>query len=225
MRITTQLEKKAKELLHRSIALFFYHCAILFHSVESPYFHKMIEKADMCVGQGIKQPGRTLFLGKLLQNGLNFINASLEDMKPSWKISGYSIMSNEWTNQSSGTLINFLVYYLRGLYVRGSVGVSDKKKRFCLFVQFTWQSSRESWQRKCYAGSLCYIKFFSSKMIILIFGFINYSLNYARLLPIMLLHIKLQEKCYKRRGHICFRLHVQHIVWIWCLKILLKSSK
>lgn len=128
MRITTQLEKKAKELLHRSIALFFYHCAILFHSVESPYFHKMIEKAEMCVGQGIKQPGRTPFLGKLLQNGLNFINASLEDMKASWKILGYSIMSNGWTNQSSRTLINFLVYYLRGLYVRGSVGVSDKKR-------------------------------------------------------------------------------------------------
>ena len=94
MRITTALEKKAKEQLHTAVSRFFYHCAIPFHVVDSPYFHKMIDVAGKFGNQGIKPPGRNALSGNLLTAEVPSINASLEDIKDSWKTTGCSIMSD-----------------------------------------------------------------------------------------------------------------------------------
>ena len=134
MKISTAIEKKAKEHLHTAIARFFYHCAIPFHVVDSPYFHKMIDVAGKYGNQGIKPPGRNSLSGNLLTAEVASINASLEDIKISWKTTGCSIMSDGWTNQSGRTLIDFLVYCPRGMYFLGSVHASDKKKGCYVFV-------------------------------------------------------------------------------------------
>eukprot|EP00253_Pinus_taeda_P024407 PITA_24407 len=97
--------------------------------------HEREAKAEMkkqlakrVLGSGYKIPSYDDFRGRILQDEKVDCTKRLEDFRASWAQTGYTIMSDGWTDQKGRTLINFLVSCPKGTMFMKSIDASSHIK-------------------------------------------------------------------------------------------------
>ena len=110
-----------------SVARWWYHSNVPFYASQSPYYQTMIDSVA-AIGPGFKGPSFYELRGPLLKNAVHEVNDFLLDIKNDWKVYGYSLMSDGWTNQKQQPIMNFLVYCPRGAMFLKSIDTSGLTK-------------------------------------------------------------------------------------------------
>ena len=107
-----------------AIARFLYDNCIPFNVVNSVYYQKMID-AIAAAGPGYKGPSYHAVRVPLLRDQKKEVQLLVESQRRHWAEVGCTLMANGWTNTRHRSLINFLIYCLRGIVFVKSVDASD----------------------------------------------------------------------------------------------------
>ncbi|XP_052181869.1 uncharacterized protein LOC127794663 [Diospyros lotus] len=105
-----------------AIALRFYDACIPTNAVNSPYFHKVVDKITS-MGHGYKAPNYHALRVNLLRDAKTKL--IIDSFRSHWAEVGCTIMGDGWIETRQRPLINFLVYCSKGLSFIKSVNASN----------------------------------------------------------------------------------------------------
>ncbi|XP_061339275.1 uncharacterized protein LOC133285965 [Gastrolobium bilobum] len=88
------------------------------------------------MGAGFKAPTMHMLRGALLDSWVDEVHNLVESYRNVWQHTGCTIMADGWTDRCRRTLINFLVYCLKGTIFLKSVDASHASKTADLLFQF-----------------------------------------------------------------------------------------
>ncbi|XP_052177548.1 uncharacterized protein LOC127791604 [Diospyros lotus] len=118
---------QSKERWHdtdMAIALWFYDACIPTNAVNSPFFHKAVDKIAS-MGHGYKAPNYHALRVNLLRDAKTQVKLIIDSFRSDWAKVGCTIMGDGWMDARQRPLINFLVYCSKGLSFIKSVDVSN----------------------------------------------------------------------------------------------------
>ncbi|XP_020684054.1 uncharacterized protein LOC110100747 [Dendrobium catenatum] len=117
----------SKEAVHRAdlvVASWFFYCYIPFNALNLPYAQKAVD-AITTIGPGYKLPSYHNMRVNLLKDCKEECRLLIDCYRNTWKDTGCTLMADGWTDGRSRTLINFMIYYPRGVSFLKSVDASD----------------------------------------------------------------------------------------------------
>ncbi|PKU66856.1 hypothetical protein MA16_Dca014463 [Dendrobium catenatum] len=117
----------SKEAMHHTnlaIARWFYDSCISFNAINSPFAQKAID-VIASIELGYKLPSYYRLRVNLLRDAKEECKLLIESYRKTWKEIGCTLMADSLTEIRNRTLINFLVYYPRGVPFLKSVDASD----------------------------------------------------------------------------------------------------
>ena len=94
------------------------------NTCNSPYFQHMVDKITG-IGHGYKTPNYHALRDNVLSDAKKFASLLTDSNRSQWIKSGCTIISDGWRDTKQRHLINFLVYYPKGLTFLKSVDASD----------------------------------------------------------------------------------------------------
>ncbi|XP_034688130.1 uncharacterized protein LOC117916285 [Vitis riparia] len=141
--------KEATWRADMAVGRFFYDACIPTNAVNSFYFKPMLD-AISAIGPGYKGPNYYQLRINLLKDAKKEVQLLVDSYSAIWAKVGCTIMGDGWTDNRQRTLINFLVYCLKGILFVKSVDASDIVKDatnlFQLFDEvIEWLRKREGW--------------------------------------------------------------------------------
>ncbi|XP_042974622.1 uncharacterized protein LOC122306256 [Carya illinoinensis] len=98
-----------------------------FNAAQSKFYQPAID-AVTAIGPGFKSLSLYELRGNLLKMAVNEIQDYLQQIKKVWNDTGCTLMTNGWTNQKQQSIINLLVYCLKGTMFLKSVDTSGLRK-------------------------------------------------------------------------------------------------
>ncbi|KAH1058386.1 hypothetical protein GYH30_002788 [Glycine max] len=101
------------EKCDKAIAKWMIDALVPFNVVSSAYYQPMID-AISSISLGYKAPNFYRIRDPLLNMWVDDVRNLIESYKEVWKETGCTLMANGWTDRSRRTLINFLIYCLKG---------------------------------------------------------------------------------------------------------------
>ncbi|KAL5122327.1 hypothetical protein HKD37_02G003148 [Glycine soja] len=101
------------EKCDKAIAKWMIDALVPFNVVSSAYYQPMID-AISSISLGYKAPNFYRICDPLLNMWVDDVRNLIESYKEVWKETGCTLMANGWTDRSRRTLINFLIYCLKG---------------------------------------------------------------------------------------------------------------
>ncbi|XLV02557.1 hypothetical protein S245_016894, partial [Arachis hypogaea] len=114
---------KNKEAIHevdKWFAWWILDCKILFNVVMLPFFQDMLDGvAD--IGPGYKGSSYDKLMVHLLADRKRECQMLVDSYRSAWRETRCTLMAGGWTDQRQRTLINFLVYYSKGLCLGKSI--------------------------------------------------------------------------------------------------------
>ncbi|PKU77311.1 hypothetical protein MA16_Dca016878 [Dendrobium catenatum] len=124
-----QMQENLKEILRKKMAVarWFFYCCIPFNALTSVYAPKIID-VIVAIGPGYKLPSYHNMRVNLLRDCKEECRLLIDSYRKTWKDTGYTLMTDGWTDSRSRTLINFLIYCPRGVAFLKSVDASDITK-------------------------------------------------------------------------------------------------
>ncbi|PKU87836.1 hypothetical protein MA16_Dca017608 [Dendrobium catenatum] len=125
--ISKRKQQASKEAVHRAdlvVASWFFYCYIPFNALNLPYAQKAVD-AITTIGPGYKLPSYHNMRVNLLKDCKEECRLLIDCYRNTWKDTGCTLMADGWTDGRSRTLINFMIYYPRGVSFLKSVDASD----------------------------------------------------------------------------------------------------
>ncbi|XP_023736233.1 uncharacterized protein LOC111884141 [Lactuca sativa] len=119
---TTVREQRNKVCL--DIGRFFYENGIPFNVANSPSFVSMLRSVGN-YGRGLKPPTMYELRNWILQEEVKTTNATVDEIKATWKTTRVSLLSDGWSDMRNKSLINFLVNNQHGTVFLKTVDASD----------------------------------------------------------------------------------------------------
>lgn len=96
-----------------AVAKFMYHAGIPLNAANSFYFQGMAD-AIAAAGPGYKMPSYHSLRGKLLGKCILEVDASCDELRKSWEVTGCTVMVDRWTDRAGQTIIDVFVYCTKG---------------------------------------------------------------------------------------------------------------
>ncbi|XP_020970323.1 uncharacterized protein LOC110268475 [Arachis ipaensis] len=119
--------KEAFHEVDKRVARWLLDCRIPFNAIMSPFFQDMLDGVAG-IGPGYKGPSYDKLRVNLLADLKRECQIVVDSYRSAWKEARCTLMADGWTNQRQRTLINFLVYYSKGLCFVKSVDASNMLK-------------------------------------------------------------------------------------------------
>jgi hypothetical protein len=119
--------KEVVERFDLALAKWMIDACVSFIVVNFMYYQHAID-ALTAMDSSYKRPNLHVIHGYYLAKAVDKVRIYVESYREIWKKTGCILMTNGWTNQKMRTLINFLVYCLKGTIFLKSVDVSDVSK-------------------------------------------------------------------------------------------------
>ena len=103
-----------KERTDMCVTRWFLDASIPFHAANSEFYQPMFD-AVAAFGGGYKAPLCNQLRGRYLANAVEETRHFVDGFRQNWRKSGCTIMADGWTDRKRRILINFLVYYPKGI--------------------------------------------------------------------------------------------------------------
>ncbi|XP_035540232.1 uncharacterized protein LOC108986840 [Juglans regia] len=110
-----------------AVARWWYDANLPFNAAQSKFYQVAID-AMTAIGAGFKGPSLYELRGNLLKMAVDEVQDYLQQIKKVWSETGYSLMADGWTNYKQQSIINFLVYCLKGTMFLKSVDTFGLRK-------------------------------------------------------------------------------------------------
>ena len=126
--------KEAVEQCDLALTKWMIDACVTFNADNSVYYQHAINVVT-AMGLGYKGPNVHVIHDYYLTKTVDEVKIYVETYREIWKKISCTLMADGWTNQKRRTLINFLVYCLKGIIFLKTVDVSDVSKTVRLLYQ------------------------------------------------------------------------------------------
>ncbi|XP_019418561.1 PREDICTED: uncharacterized protein LOC109329345 [Lupinus angustifolius] len=127
--------KEVIEKCYLAISKWMVDASVPLNATNSAYYLSMIDV--MCsMGSGYKDPNYYRVRDKLLNKWVVDVKNIVNEYRSIWRKTGFTLMADGWTDKSRRTLINFLVYYPKGIVFIKSIDASHASKTTNMLFEF-----------------------------------------------------------------------------------------